>query len=214
MQHILFELLENAGFLKRAAINTGRIAGAKRSELVSIAEQSAELTSTSTVTNPDSVFSHTASLSLGGGPTPCASAECRIRRARELVQFAAFYSDRVIINNILFTSSGRFEKVPIDEARSAFHDELEIILVFRPLIESGLIVPVTPTTTLCYHCLGKTALPDVDRKRFDGSLRRFAKRFEAETEATLEYWEDGSVGLNIQVESRAQEIRRGCRLGS
>jgi len=42
---MLFELLENAGFLKGAAINTGRIAGAKRSELVSIAEQSAELTS-------------------------------------------------------------------------------------------------------------------------------------------------------------------------
>ena len=198
MQHMLFELLENAGFLKGAAINTGRIAGAKRSELVSIAEQSAELTSTSSVTNPDSVFSHTASLSLGGGPTPCASAECRIKRARELVQFAAFYSDRVFINNNLFTSSGRFEKIPIDEARSAFHDELEIILVFRPLIESGLIEPVTPTTTLCYHCLGKSALSDVDRKRFDGSLRRFAKRFEAETKATIECWEDGSVGLNIQ----------------
>jgi len=195
---MLFELLENAGFLKGAAINTGRIAGAKRSELVSIAEQSAELTSTSSVTNPDSVFSHTASLSLGGGPTPCASAECRIKRARELVQFAAFYSDRVFINNNLFTSSGRFEKIPIDEARSAFHDELEIILVFRPLIESGLIEPVTPTTTLCYHCLGKSALSDVDRKRFDGSLRRFAKRFEAETKATIECWEDGSVGLNIQ----------------
>jgi hypothetical protein len=75
---------------------------------------------------------------------------------------------------------------------------LEIILVFRPLIESGLIVPVTPTTTLCYHCLGKSALPDVDRKRFDSSLRRFAKRFETETEATLECWEDGSVGLNIE----------------
>ena len=149
MQHMLFELLENAGFLKRAAINTGRIASAKRSDLVSIAEQSAELTSTSSVSNPDSVFSHTASLSLSGGPTPCASAECRIKRARELVQFAAFYSDRVFINNNLFTSSGRFQNVPIDEARSAFHDELEIILIFRPLIESGLVVPVTPTTTLC-----------------------------------------------------------------
>jgi len=195
---MLFELLENAGFLKRAAINTGRIASAKRSDLVSIAEQSAELTSTSSVSNPDSVFSHTASLSLSGGPTPCASAGCRIRRARELVQFAAFYSDRVFVNNNLFTSSGRFQNVPIDEARSAFHDELEIILIFRPLIESGLVVPVTPTTTLCYHCLGKSALPEVDRKRFDSSLRRFAKRFETETEATLECWEDGSVGLNIE----------------
>ncbi len=198
MQHILFESLENAGFLKGATINTARIAGAKRSELVSIAEQSAELTSTSSVTNPDSVFSHTASLSLGGGPTPCASAECRIKRARELVQFAAFYSDRVFVNNCLFTSTGRFEESPIDVARSAFHRELEIILVFRPLIESGLIVPVTPTTTLCYHCLGKSALPDADRKRFDGSLRRFAQRFEAETKATLECWEDGSVSLNVK----------------
>jgi len=198
MRHILFELLENAGFLKGSAINTGRIARAKRSELVSIAEQSAELTPTSSVTNVDSIFSHTASLSLGGGPKPCAAAECRMKRVRELVQFAAFYSDCVFVNNNLFASSGQYQASPIDEARLAFHDDLEVILVFRPLIESGIIVPVTPTTTLCYHCLGKRALPDGDRKRFDRSLRRFAQRFEAETEATLECWEDGSVGLNIK----------------
>jgi hypothetical protein len=106
MHHVLFELLGNAGFLKGSAINTGRIARAKRSELVSIAEQSAELTPTSSVTNVDSIFSHTASLSFGGGPTPCAAAECRMKRARERVQFAAFYSGRVFVNNNLFASSG------------------------------------------------------------------------------------------------------------
>jgi hypothetical protein len=44
MQHVLFELLENAGFLKGTAINTDRIASARRSELIVVAEQSAELT--------------------------------------------------------------------------------------------------------------------------------------------------------------------------
>ncbi len=198
MHHILFELLQNAGFLKGSVINTGRIARAKRSELVSIAEQSADLTPTCSVTNLDSVFSHTASLSLGGGPTPCAAAECRMKRARELVQFAAFYSDRVFVNNNLFASAGQYQVSPIDKARAAFHDDLEVILVFRPLIESGIIVPITPTTTLCYHCLGKSALPDRDRRRFDDSLRRFAQRFEAETEAALECRGYGSVGLKIK----------------
>lgn len=197
MNHLLFELLENAGFLKGSTINIDRIARAKRSELVSVAEQSAELTPTSSVTNCDPVFSHTASLTLGGGPTPCVWGECRIKRARELVQFASFYSDRIFVNNNLFSSSGRLAQTPIDEARFAFEDELKIILVFKPLIESGLIVPVTPTTTLCYHCLGKSVLPSEDRKRFDRTFREYAQRFERETKTTLEYLEDGQVGLNI-----------------
>ncbi len=158
MPHILFELLENAGFIKETVINTEQIARAKRSWLVDAAVQSAELSPASSISNAGSIFSHTASLSLSGGMWPCANIECRLNRAKELAQFAAFYSDRVIMNNGLFTSVGRFEQADLDEARSAFHDELEILIVLRPLIESGLIVPVTMSTNTCFHCLGRRAL--------------------------------------------------------
>jgi hypothetical protein len=197
MHHIIFELLENAGFLKGFVIQTDRIARAKRSELISVAEQSAELTPASSISNIDSIYSHTASPSLGGGPTPCVSVTCRTKRARELVQFAAFYSDRVFVNNNLFATSAGYESVPIDAARRDFLTELEVLLVFRPLIEAGIVVPVTPKTTLCYHCLGKSSLPKGDQRKFDRALQRFARRFETETDVMLNL-ENGQVDLNVR----------------
>src|SRR6185295_13316957 len=99
--------------------------------------------------------------------------ECRLKQARELAQFAALYSDRVFLNNH-FGTLGRYLNNSIDEARFEFHDDLEVMLLFRPLIEAGLIVPITPSTTHCYHCLGRKALNGGERKQFDSSLRRFA----------------------------------------
>jgi len=205
MQHVLFELLENAGLLKGTSINIDKIARAKRSELIDIAQQSAELTSTSSVANVGSIFSHTASLSLGGSPTPCRGQECRMKMVRELIQFAAFYSDRVFINNNLSRFADVYSDSPLDEARCGLHDELEIMATMRPLIEEGLIVPVTPTTGLCYHCLGKRAMPDSERRRFDRALRRFTKRYAVETKVSLECDTDGCFGLHTVGDSELVE---------
>jgi hypothetical protein len=198
MSHVLIELLENSGFMHGETIESDRVAHAKRSELVDRAVQSAELTSASRVTSVDSIFSHTASLSLGGDPLPCMGMNCRLRRANELAQFAAFYSDRVFINNGLFAFGGRQDRMPLDFARSHFLDELRVFSVFRPLIEAGLIIPITPNPELCFHCLGKGTLPDHDQNRFDRAIQRVEKRFSKETIVTLETSDDGSLKLHVR----------------
>jgi hypothetical protein len=189
MSHVLFELLENAGFLRGDKIAIEKVVQAKRSQLVDVALQSADLTAAESVTNRGAAFTHTAPPSLSGAPYPCAGIDCRLAKARELAQFAAFYSDRVFINNGLLKFSWR-DGDSLDEDRLGFLDELEVIVVLRPLIEAGLIVPITPTTTLCFHCLGKTALPQNDQTKFDRALRRMTKRFSAETQVSLERGED------------------------
>lgn len=205
MRHVLFELLENTGVIKGSVVNLDKIAFARRKELISIAEQSAELTSPSSTTNVGSTFSHTASLSLGGSPTPCRGLECRLKMVREVIQFAAFYSDRVFINNNLSRFTNLGDDSSLDETRCDLVNELEVLLAMRPLIETGLIVPVTPTTELCYHCLGKSVLPVADQKRFDRSLNEFAKRFSSETEVSVEGDFDGSFGLHTTGSSELVE---------
>jgi hypothetical protein len=187
MSHILFELLENSVVIKGTEINTERIARLKRSELAEIALQSVEMTAASSLSSAGSIFSHTASMSLSGAPFPCAGIECRLKKAAQLVQFAAFYSDRVFMNNGLFSSLGISREGDLDDARFAFYNELRVLMVFRPLIQSGLIVPLTPSTTKCLHCLGKSVLPAREVARFDRALSRMKRRFADEVEVGLEW---------------------------
>ena len=197
MAHILFEMLENAGFIKDNAINTSVIAESKRSKLVDATVQSAELSSASAISNIGSIFSHTASLSLSGGLWPCAAIDCRTSRAKELAQFAAFYSDRVFINNGLFSVSGMIQERNLEDAKQMFHDELEILLVLRPLIEAGLIVPTTASTNTCFHCLGRKSLPIGEVIKFDGALKRFTQRFEKEVSVKLEWSKSEPVLIRV-----------------
>lgn len=197
MSHVLFEMLENAGYLHGQEIDLDHIARARRTQIVDTAVQSAELTPASKVSNVGSIFSHTASLSLGGDPLPCAGINCRVRRASELAQFAAFYSDKVFINNGLFSFGGSLDGKTIEVVRAGFANELKVIAVFRPLIEAGLIVPITPNPELCFHCLGRDALPKEDHARFDQAIQRVAKRFSVETKATFEKSEDGILKLHV-----------------
>ena len=130
MAHILTELLENSGFIRAGKIVVDRVARAKRSELIDVAVQSGELTSASNVSSVEAIFSHTASLSLSGDPLPCMGISCRVRRATELAQFSAFYSDRVFINNGLFSYGKRQDGSSLDVARREFFDVLRSFSFF------------------------------------------------------------------------------------
>jgi hypothetical protein len=52
MSHILFELLENSGFIKGTTLNADKIGRAKRSNLIDICLQSAELRPVESRSNP------------------------------------------------------------------------------------------------------------------------------------------------------------------
>lgn len=196
MAHTLFDLLENSGFIKGNEIIIPAIASAKRSRLVEIADQSAELTATASIERGDPFYSHTASPSMSGGPFPCSAPPCRLKKANELVHFSAFYSDKVYISNGLFNAVGHSSKV--DKERLAFAHELKLLLVFRPLIEAGIIIPVTPTKTLCYHCLGKEAVAPTDQARFDQAFRLLKHQFSEKTKVSIKKADSGRYNLHIE----------------
>ena|SRR5215212_4326598 len=106
--NILFELLENAEYIKGNAVNLDRIQRATLTEIIDLGNESAELTSAKQIPRSQSAFAHSASLSLGGGRDPCGELECRIKNIEDLSQFAAFYSDKVYVHNILSTRTGLF----------------------------------------------------------------------------------------------------------
>lgn len=196
MSHILFEQLENAGYLKDGDIVLDRVRAASWSEIVELATESAEITSAGEVERDTSAFSHSASLSLGGGRAPCVDIGCRSARVKELSQFAALYSDRVYIHNFLsdIASHAETENVEgalLDRRRASFYNDLQTLLNFRPLIEAGRVVPVTAPYNWCPHCFRARlhASPgfSAETERGLASAGHYLRtRFLSETKITLE----------------------------
>jgi hypothetical protein len=85
----------------------------------------------------------------------------------------------------------------LDEAKQLFHNELEILLVLRPLIEAGLVVPATASTNTCFHCLGRKSLPAGEVVKFDAALKRFTRRFENEVSLKLEWSKSEPVVIRV-----------------
>ena len=135
-------------------------------------------------------LAHSATLSLGGGTEPCASVRCCIRHVDQLAQFAAFYSDRVYIYN--FLSNHEHEPhsgyVPsLEERRYTLLDDLRVLLRIRPLIEAGLIIPVTTTGEVCNQCIARGAFGTDADKRFIHERSRLARRFFEDMSVKLSY---------------------------
>lgn len=140
----LFEYLTNKGLLKGNKVNESVIAHLQRSAFPEIAEEATSLTSAQDVSRESSIFSHSASLSLGGGRFPCCSMSCRRERIAQLLQFAAFYSDRVYMKNFLedYLRSDEYDTA-VEDLRADLYDDLRILLDIYPFIQKGIIIPVT-----------------------------------------------------------------------
>src|SRR5882672_2624472 len=176
----LFELLENAQLISVSRIDERRVLRLSAGQLSDIGAEAAIVTRAEALTGEIGSMTHSATLSMGGGTQPCANLSCRIRHVDQLAQFAAFYSDRVYIHN--FLSNHEHEphsgSIPsLEERRYTFLDDLRVIGRIRPLIEAGLIVPVTSTGEVCNQCIALGAFgTDADR-RFIRERRRLARRF-------------------------------------
>lgn len=82
------------------------------------------------------VFDLAASASLAGGLWPCASSECRLRRADELCRFAALYADRIMVPSLfpfeLPDGVSNFLRMHI-------LNDLLVLELFKPLLEAEII---------------------------------------------------------------------------
>jgi hypothetical protein len=101
MNHLLFEQIDNAGLTVNGSLNIEAISKMTAIDIIKFAEQSRELTLAQNIVQQEGLLTHTASFSLGGSSHPCSDIMCRIEKARQLTQFAAFYSDRIYIHNFI-----------------------------------------------------------------------------------------------------------------
>lgn len=187
MSHILFDRLENAGFIRGTNLNRSAIEHALPVDILDFAQESCELTSAKDLPQDNSLLAHSASISLGCGRWPCAALGCRLKRAEHLAHFAALYSDRVYIRNFFSDYVEHLEDGHLtDESalRAEFAEDLELLTYLRPLIDSEKILPITPPN-YCLHCLAKHSLGLEDEKQLTKALRSLVQRMENEVDVSL-----------------------------
>jgi hypothetical protein len=168
----LAEFVSNTTFVNGQKPATNIIAHAPVNHILDFCRESIELTKAKDLAPETSIFTHSASISLGGGRYPCMALDCRLKHVNELAQFAALYSEKVYIKNLFSDHLEHIdEKGPIKETalKQSFADDLQIYIHLMPLIEAGIITPITPPY-YCSHCLLK--------KNFgDNAKNRMAKAF-------------------------------------
>lgn len=185
MATLFLEQLRNAGFLRGPKADSERIVKTPVSRLIEISAEAAEITSAANFPAERSSFSHSATLSLGGGREPCISLDCRLNHARQLAQFGALYSDRVYVYNFLAeyaAHSKKYNSESEDEIRNAFADDLAVIAELHPLIEAGNIVPITPPRHVCPRCFSDLSLGEDTDKNFRHAERELTRRCEEDVE--------------------------------
>jgi hypothetical protein len=93
-------------------------------DLVDIAVEITENIKSSHAPINNPLFSHAASLSLGGSSTECAYVNCRIEKIRNLSRFALMYSDKVVIDNFFDVYKNIDSNEDLDSAKQHFIDDL------------------------------------------------------------------------------------------
>ncbi len=212
MNDVLLQLLDNANLLHGATVNTNRALRLSALQIHDVASQVATVTNADSLSVEGTTLSHSATLSLGGSRQPCASLPCRIRHIDELAQFAAFYSDRVYIHNFLSEHAHEAHDVhdrSLDELRYTLIDDLEIVARIRPLMEAGLVVPVTPSANICHQCVALDAFGVNADKRLVREQARLRKRFLAELKVSVEH-ADGEWVVVFEGPSELLEHGTAC----
>lgn len=197
---LVLELLENAGLINGSHINVRRVLRLSAGQLSDLGAEAAAVTKADGLERESGSLAHSATLSLGGGTEPCANVSCRIRHVDQLAQFAAFYSDRVYIHNFLSDyehepHSG--EMSSLEERRYRLLDDLRVMVRIRPLIETGLIIPVTTTGEVCNQCIALGAFGTDADKRFIHERQRLARRFFEKMSVDLGY-DDGEWEIRCE----------------
>lgn len=152
--HKLFEILESQGFVSENDI--AKVDRLRKGKLVSLYES---LYSTvfaaqypaygSGRDDPSDVdpFSYMASASMRAD-SGCLEPRCRLRKLDFLARFAAMYANHVIVPLPLEHP----DKVRgMDNCREEMYQAVTSLFALRPLIEVGIVKPVTMRTTHCEH---------------------------------------------------------------
>ncbi|MFZ5858837.1 MAG: hypothetical protein ACOYZ6_18575 [Chloroflexota bacterium] len=187
MSHPLFEMLENADLIRENQVNLDKVKRLPSKAIFDLANQSTILTSAKELPREKTIFAQSASISLSGDSWPCQHIDCRLKNATQLAQLAALYSDKVYIRNYFAKYVDHLaskSKIPLDDLRHGFANDLIVISYLRPLIESSRVIPITPPN-YCLHCLTTYSFGQDTEKRFKVAYKELLSRYSKETSATI-----------------------------
>lgn len=186
---IPFDLLESRGFFGEEDALKKWILSCKFSDLIDIAGRIAESTEYKKQYAEAPISAHCASLALGGAGDECFYSECRLRKVNQLAQFAVMYSNRTYIYNFFcrYLSSEIHSRVT-DSAleRQHLYADFVVLKELKPLIEGGVLIPVTPPAYVCYDCLTKGMYGPKSGGRLRRAKKTLAKEYLRNTSVELE----------------------------
>ena len=136
------------------------------------------------VNNP--IFSHSASLHLGGDSLECAALNCRILRINKLARFALMYSDKVYINSFFSKYKELESEDDLQWFKECFYNDILVINEIWPLLQDGFIGLFAPTTDVCFACQAEEFLGEGASKRFETRYNKLKKTYLEKMQVTCE----------------------------
>lgn len=211
MNSLIFEQIDNAGFIRNGEINTEKISKLTPFDIIEFAQESAEITSASDLNPEKNLFTHSASMSLGAGRRPCSELGCRLDRANELSQFAAFYSDKIYMHNFIAEHLRHLEskQYPDEQLmRMNFVYDMVVFDFLRPFIEAEIIIPITAPNH-CPHCFVESILKDENDTRLKHAFEELVEKYNKGISYSIQ--RDDSGLFNMRLEGSDELLNHGFR---
>lgn len=204
MGNDIFDILRTAGFIEGNTASIRTVQNAPPGQIIDICEAIKEITLVKNVKRDHSYLTHAASVSLGGGRTPCSSYDCRAQNLSKLMQFSAFYSDKVYIQNFLADLSGDIVAYKTFNINSCFYDDIKLLTSIEPLIEAGNI-QLIHFGDICPHCMFTKHITDTTEEEITNLREKLTKEFYKTVKCDMRY-EYGELALEL---SGPDSILRG-----
>jgi hypothetical protein len=187
MNDLFLEHLDRSGFISGREVRSDRVAAAGPAELLDVALAATQAAQAAEYDDKGTIFTQSASLSLGGGRRPCSAINCRLKKAEDLARYALLYSDRVYFNNFLadhVAHAASLTPARFELMRQYFADDLAVIARLRPLIEAGKLIPFTAPGNYCADCLAKMNFGENADKRLRKAYRALLETVLSQTSAS------------------------------
>jgi hypothetical protein len=184
----LFDMLRMKNIITHKGVKASTVESLPLSQILDTASEIVNATRLNIVNPNRTIFSYSASYSVGGGREACASLNHRITRLDELARFALMYSDQVYINNF-FSEYSHYENADIDFLRRYFFEDVYLLTCLEPLLQVGLLSFFSPPVG-CIHQWTKRILNDEAEKKLNREERRLKKEYLTKTSITLRQKDD------------------------
>lgn len=186
----LIHLLKSRDLISNSGVNVRTIKALSLSGLVDLAIEIENIIRSSHKPIKNSIFSHSASLGLGGSALECNSVLCRLERINKLARFSLMYSDKVIISSFFTDYKVIPSKYFLDQARQRFYEDLTVLFEIKEAISNGLIQFFSPEIDVCFTCQAKQFLGKEAASRFSMSYEALQNAFLENMNVTCEKDQD------------------------